>query len=364
MKTLRLTLIIGVCVASALVVMRSSSGGDSVALRHLHINGASVYVVKADLNDPRIRIDIGLPERGIPDSETFYDMVSRRAPLAAVTGTYFDVRTLFPVGTIVVNGRIEHQNFIGTAVCFARSGEEPYGYGVRFQDGIAGEVCDWTGTQCGLRAGPRILAGGQYAFNPKREGFRYSGLFGARTRIALGVTKHNKLLLVSVRTPVTFGQLGTIMKRLGAVDAVNLDGGTSSAMYYRGRFVCTPGRALTNVIEIHRLPYYARAPKDVAKAPIPMNEPVGDAGFAWARHQHPAPDAQALGSGYSSERGNLVFHRQFAVMAAPVDLRGAKGLRALFPVDRAEFSRLKRLKDPQHLVHVSPDVKVVHDFVA
>ncbi len=45
--------------------------------------------------------------------------------------------------------------------------------------------------------------------------------------------------------------------RMCRADAVCLDGGSSSAMYYRGKLVRRPGRALTNVIEVRAVP---RAP--------------------------------------------------------------------------------------------------------
>ena len=40
------------------------------------------------------------------------------------------------------------------------------------------------------------------------------------------------------------------MKALGANNALNLDGGSSTAMYARGRFVSKPGRMLTNVLVV------------------------------------------------------------------------------------------------------------------
>ncbi len=183
-------------------------------------------------------------------------MVKRHAPIAAVTGTYFDTRSLYPVGSIVIDGKPAHESAIGTAVCFIRD------TGIACETGLKvtvnrtgkGERFNWAGVSVGLRTGPLLLSDGRYALNPAREGFRDPGLFGSRTRMAMGVTAQNKLLLVSVSTPVTFGRLASLMKALGAVDAVCLDGGTSSAMYYKGRIIRYPGRRLTNLIEIHNQP--------------------------------------------------------------------------------------------------------------
>jgi exopolysaccharide biosynthesis protein len=50
---------------------------------------------------------------------------------------------------------------------------------------------------------------------------------------------------------VTLGHLALIMRTLGCVDAMNLDGGASMAMYYRGRVILPAGRRLTNILTIH-----------------------------------------------------------------------------------------------------------------
>ena len=156
-------------------------------------------------------------------------------------------------------GKKVHESCIGNTVCFLGTNH------IVFIDTAKGEDHDVTGTCCGVRTGPRLLNGGDYALNPRREGFRQPGLSGPHTRMALGVTDHRKLLLVSVATPVTFAETAHIMKKLGCVDAVCLDGGSSSAMYYRGSLVRRPGRALTNIIEV------VLAPRPAAGVPAPTS---------------------------------------------------------------------------------------------
>lgn len=296
----------------------SASVAGSVVLCRSIVRGAALYVIVVDLNDPGVMVDIGLPERGISHSEPFGSFVKRHAPIAAVTGTYFDTRTLIPTGSIVVGGKMVYENSVGNAVCFTQDNR------VRFVDSKVGEACDLSGAECGIRTGPRLLANGEYALSPRREGFRHPGLFGARTRMALGVTAHNKLLLACVRTPVTFAKLASIMKMLGAVDAICLDGGTSSAMYYRGRIIQRPGRMLTNVVEIRDRP--------VPQIPVTG---IADTGIAIrtlarlrAKQQITAPFPNA-----QDELPELSDHS--AVLSEPVRLRLAKGVHALFPIHRA-----------------------------
>ncbi len=76
-------------------------------------------------------------------------------------------------------------------------------------------------------------------------------IFALARRSAAGVTPGGKVLLVTINTPVTLNKLAHIMLRLGAVDAMNLDGGSSAALYSNGQYITTPQRLLTNVILVY-----------------------------------------------------------------------------------------------------------------
>jgi len=55
-------------------------------------------------------------------------------------------------------------------------------------------------------------------------------------RSALGLTKDNKLLMVTVSS-AKIEDLATIMQKLGAYNAMNIDGGASSGLYYKGKLL-------------------------------------------------------------------------------------------------------------------------------
>jgi hypothetical protein len=319
------------CMADGGAVAPALSRRDSVMLESRSVRGALVSVITVDLNDATVKVDVGLPKGGIPHAESFQRLMDRHTPLAAVTGTYFDVKTCWPTGSIVVGGKLVYESHIGTAVCFSPANR------VRFIAAKCGEACDLTGAQCALRTGPRLLASGDYALNPRQEGFREHGLYGARTRMILGVTAANKLLLVSVRTPVTFSRAAGIMKALGAMDAVCLDGGTSSAMYYKGQVIRHPGRMLTNVIEVLRRPLSEIQAQLVASAAVA----IAVANTYISRYRvHGGP---ALMEARQSE--DMLADQsceQVALLGEPLRLRPSKGLHSLFPIDRAKLSGLKR----------------------
>ena len=106
-----------------------------------------------------------------------------------------------------------------------------------------------------VSGGPRLLAGGRVRVRSSAEGFNplsapwFHGSFVAsrQPRTMAGVRRDGSLLLVTVdgRRPgwsagVTLQEGARVMRSLGARDALNLDGGGSTAMAVRGRRVNLP----------------------------------------------------------------------------------------------------------------------------
>lgn len=88
-----------------------------------------------------------------------------------------------------------------------------------------------------IGGGPRLVRDGQLAVNGEEELFRDDVLRGRAPRTAIGITEDGQLLLVTVngRQPnisvgMTLAELGTLLMELGAVQAMNLDGGGSTTM--------------------------------------------------------------------------------------------------------------------------------------
>jgi Phosphodiester glycosidase len=112
--------------------------------------------------------------------------------------------------------------------------------------GSAGEI---------VSGGPRLVAAGRVRVRSSAEGFAplsapwFHGSFVAsrHPRTMAGVRRDGTLLLVTVdgRRPgwsagVTLSEGARVMRSLGARDALNLDGGGSTAMAVRGRAVSLP----------------------------------------------------------------------------------------------------------------------------
>jgi len=219
---------------------------SSVAYFKSKTLGVWTHVVVINLNDSSITVGVVLPRGGRGASEPFSSMISRTKPVAAITGTFFCTRSLIPIGDIIAEGRRVNAGAIGA--CLAVFPDNT----VKVVPGLRGVNVDWTGCATGLRTGPRLLSGGRVQIDARTEGFHSKGLFGRRPRAAVGVTAHNKLLLVAVKTPVTFSELAKIMRALGAVEAINLDGGSSVGLSYGHKVVVTPGRRMTNLLTIRK----------------------------------------------------------------------------------------------------------------
>lgn len=113
--------------------------------------------------------------------------------------------------------------------------------------GISRRVWDWTEARAAVGGGPRLLAAGQVVLDSAAEGFDAGFVDGLHPRTAVGVTHDGRhLLLVTVdgRQAISKGislpDLALILKRYGAWDAINLDGGGSTAMAVSGLTVSSP----------------------------------------------------------------------------------------------------------------------------
>jgi hypothetical protein len=106
-----------------------------------------------------------------------------------------------------------------------------------------------------VSGGPRLLAGGRVRVRSSAEGFNplsapwfhASFVASRQPRTMAGVRRDGSLLLVTVdgRRPgwsagVTLREGARVMRSLGARDALNLDGGGSTAMAVRGRLANLP----------------------------------------------------------------------------------------------------------------------------
>jgi exopolysaccharide biosynthesis protein len=149
------------------------------------------------------------------------------------------------VGSLMICGLAVHRGGVRTALGITAENE------ARFLTSRGGLLADWERYDALIQAGPRLLTGGKTTLYPRGEGLRDRAIYARKPRAAVGLTRHGKLLMVAVTRPVYLRDLARIMRGLGAVDAMALDGGSSAGLYCRGKSYVVPRRSLTNLLVIY-----------------------------------------------------------------------------------------------------------------
>lgn len=113
---------------------------------------------------------------------------------------------------------------------------------------------EWITAHQIFASGPRLLKRGKIVVNEAIKEEKFKGyLLDLHPRTAIGVTKTGKILLVvidgrtSSSSGVTFYQLAHIMSDLGATEAMGLDGGNSSIMYFDKEIVNSPSAGIIEI---------------------------------------------------------------------------------------------------------------------
>jgi len=110
---------------------------------------------------------------------------------------------------------------------------------------------EWENTRLAVGGGPLLVNNGKINITAQKEYFKYYVANSSVPRTAIGYTKTGKVLMV-VTNKADLNRLAAIMVKLGAVKAINLDGGGSSIFYYKGKILnrTYDGRSIHNMIII------------------------------------------------------------------------------------------------------------------
>ncbi len=102
----------------------------------------------------------------------------------------------------------------------------------------------------GLTAGivnyPGLVSGGVVQIDDNQSGLSDKQK-AVGTKVGIGL-RDSKNVMIVVASSVNMQQFAYIFKALGAQGALNLDTGGSTALYYNGKYLSGPGRALPNAI--------------------------------------------------------------------------------------------------------------------
>lgn len=235
-----------------------------VEQRRRTIAGVSFYQTTIDLADPEVFITIELANNAAKANnpnltngdEPFGKMVGRQQAAVVANGTFF--------------GKDAQKSVLGNMVAAGKflkySRWENYGTTLGIKAGNQLEMItarlegkpDWNQYWFSLTCGPRLVKQGKVSLSPISEGFKDSHVLGVGARTAIGFPEsRQELFLVTFLNNLSLQQEAEIMKAIGCVEAMNLDGGASVGLAHKGRILVSPGRNLTNVMAIYDVNYPA-----------------------------------------------------------------------------------------------------------
>jgi hypothetical protein len=223
----------------------SIPNGEAVSYAGMTVRGIPVNLIYVRLDDPRVRLQGAIAGGGVGSTESFGSFIHRLNPTAAINGTFFCKDTFQPIGDIVIDNRLVYFGGLGTGICITEDNR------VEFVTSLQSRHTDWSKYNTVICSGPRLVIDDRIVVDPRTEGFSDPHVLGSARRTAIGLTSMNRLLMVNTERPCSLSTLAYIMRDLECIDAVNLDGGASVAMYYRGQTVTRPGRALTNLLLVY-----------------------------------------------------------------------------------------------------------------
>lgn len=221
--------------------------------RSFRIGGRTIRaeLLTVNLLHPGVDLSVALAGGKVGATDELKRIAELAGAAAAMNGTFFDAYTesgvKVPYGYIARGGDIVHEapGDKRTVLVFDAADNVELIDGADFLERF--EQGDIEGA---LQVGPRLVRDGKADVRVDEEGFRDPKILtGGGARSAIGVTRDHKLLLVTA-PGATIPQMAELMKQAGAVQAMNMDGGASSGLYYDGKYVTKPGRPISNALVI------------------------------------------------------------------------------------------------------------------
>lgn len=202
------------------------------------------------------------------------EVICKSADLPVQCGKTINL-TVVEVRTDAVNTPIPKDGVVlsagGPAASFLKENLKPDDkLTIKLDVKSAGNV-DWTQVQQAVGGRPRILKDGKEHIDLAYEKVGASFSTTRHPRSAVGITADGKLMLVtvdgrqSVSRGISLSDLAALMKRLGAVDAINLDGGGSTTLSYRGMLLNSPSGGDLRPVANGLLVFAAPSSPDIPK---------------------------------------------------------------------------------------------------
>jgi len=110
---------------------------------------------------------------------------------------------------------------------------------------------EWTHIRTAIGAGPMLIKDGKLVLDAAKEGFTGEKFTSRSQRSFIGETADHILVIGTVPNATVY-ELAAILMDMNLVNVMNLDGGASSGLYYKGEVIKNTGRDISNAIVITR----------------------------------------------------------------------------------------------------------------
>ncbi|MBL1149164.1 MAG: phosphodiester glycosidase family protein [Armatimonadetes bacterium] len=220
--------------------------GD-VAYETRLVGGKHWHAVIVNLSSEDVKVS-GVINPSTDRLRSIRTMIRESQPAAAMTGTFFDTRTGIPVGAVVVDGTRLASGSHGSCLVIDYFNE------AQILDPKPGRSFDMDAYRFVLRGGVRVLNSGSASVYPRGQKFRDPRVWSSAPRSGVGLTEHSKLVMLVTRSSATLSETASAFKAFGAKNAMVLDGGGSTALYYRGELKISPQRHLSNLLVVYEEP--------------------------------------------------------------------------------------------------------------
>lgn len=221
-----------------------SDGSDSIklcsAVEWTHIVSdslnnapANIHILDVDLKKLNGQVDIAWLKDTLMRTS---DLAAEKHAIAAVNGSFFDLRQGGAVVYLQKNGETIADNYDNSPFCCSGAYTMDYDGNI---DIIPIPDTGWAYSSLYkdmMAGGPILIDENKIC---EKDSIRFN--LTRHPRTAIGITQHDHFLMVTVdgrhsqAAGMTIHELTDFMKELGCKDALNLDGGGSTTMYINGK---------------------------------------------------------------------------------------------------------------------------------
>lgn len=215
--------------------------GQTYKIINFEVNGQKAYL--AVIYDAS-KISVGISKWLGRSGQYIYDMAKEQGAVLAINGGGFqdpnyNSNGANPIGVTIANGKIITDYNMGNSSVYGVIGFNQDNTLVLLQN-INADSAVKAGVRDAVTMGPFLIVNGKKSITQGNGGWGYAA------RTAIGQRKDGIVLLLVVDSNATrtkgasMKDLVDIMARYGAINAANLDGGTSSVMVEKGLMINDP----------------------------------------------------------------------------------------------------------------------------